>query len=86
MEIGDVCWRNLHLPDEALSHYVSATNLDVALTPVYVRLSDFYLQRADTNAAQSTIQMLRRLDPASPDLQHLEERWQRLAKRQEEAK
>jgi tetratricopeptide (TPR) repeat protein len=86
MEMGDVCWRNLHMPEEALSHYVSATNLNLALTPVYLRLGDLYLQRAETNAAHITIQMLRQLDPASPDLPALEERWRHILKRQQEGK
>jgi tetratricopeptide (TPR) repeat protein len=80
MEMGDVCWRNLRAPDEAFKHYVAATNLDLALAPVYVRLGDFYLTRGNSNAVQSVIQKLRRVAPDIPELPVLEQRWAALCR------
>ena len=81
MEMGDVCWKNLNSPDEAVKHYLTATNLNPAMAPVYVRLGDYYLLRGDTNAAHSVVQMLRRISPNTPELPVLEERWNRLSQR-----
>src|SRR5262249_38579380 len=49
MKIGDICWRNLNDPAQAVSRYQAATNLNPTLAPVYVRLGDFYLMCGDTN-------------------------------------
>jgi tetratricopeptide (TPR) repeat protein len=78
MEMGDVCWRNLKSPKQALEHYLTATNINPALAPVYVRLGDYYLYSHDTNSAGPVLRMLRHLSPDGPEVLTLEDRWQRL--------
>jgi tetratricopeptide (TPR) repeat protein len=74
VELGDVCWRNLAAPEEALKHYQTATNLNPALIRAYLHLADLHLEGGDTNAARSALRMAARLAPANPELPALVER------------
>jgi tetratricopeptide (TPR) repeat protein len=74
VELGDVCWRNLHLADEALNYYRSATNLNPTLLLAYLRLAEFNLDRGETNSAREIIQTAARVSPKNPDLVQLRER------------
>src|SRR5262249_55647083 len=67
VEMGDICWRNLDLPLEALAHYQAATNLQPASVPACVRLADYYLQQRDANAVAPLLALLRRLAPRSAE-------------------
>jgi tetratricopeptide (TPR) repeat protein len=78
MEMGDVCWRNLNMPEAALKHYVAATNLNPALAPAYVRLGDYYLSQRDAQRAEPVIQILQRLAPDRPETPLLRKRWEKL--------
>jgi tetratricopeptide (TPR) repeat protein len=78
MEMGDVCWQNLHLPEAALQHYIATTNLNPGLAPAYVRLSDYYLTQRDTVKAEPVIQTLQRLEPDRPELPLLRKRLEKM--------
>ena len=78
IELGDVRWRNLHRPAEALGHYKKAVELVPSLVPVHQRLAEFHLERRDRDEARAAIDMIRRLSPSDPSLAVLEGRFRKL--------
>jgi tetratricopeptide (TPR) repeat protein len=74
LEIGDVCWRNLQRPAQAMENYQAARRSNPALMPVYVRLADLHLQLNQPGEARAALETLRKLPHDARELAALENR------------
>jgi tetratricopeptide (TPR) repeat protein len=81
VEMGDVCWRNLDQPIEALKHYRQAVQLDPAFVGAHVRLAEVQIRLRDAPGAQKAMEDLRKLAPTEPALAALEDRIRKLVNR-----
>ncbi|MBM3837843.1 MAG: tetratricopeptide repeat protein [Verrucomicrobia bacterium] len=81
IELGDVKWRNLNRPDEALAHYKKAIQLNRMLLKAHVRHAEWAIERGDAAEAEAAAAMIRRLAPREPGLVILENRIQKLRSR-----
>ena len=81
LEIGDVCLRNLDLPEEALKHYQKCIELDPVFVSAYVRLAQALIERGEADQAKQAIEKIRKIAPRHPALPILQERAQKLSNR-----
>ena len=80
VELGDVCWRNLNRPAEALEHYQKAVQLNRSFLKAHLRVAELALERKDSMEAARAIEMVRKIAPREPGLAVLENHLQKLSK------
>jgi len=72
IELGDVIWRNLRRPEEALEQYRKAISLSPTSSQALGRLAELLLDRGGTNEAATTIESLRKLPDGAAEIKRLE--------------
>jgi tetratricopeptide (TPR) repeat protein len=68
LDMGDICLRNLHRPDEALAAYRQAASINPQLLPAHLRLFSLYLRSGDKAAARQSLETARQLAPKDPEI------------------